>query len=83
MAVLTAIQLRRMRNHMEKTIAGVVNYKTPKVNVMLQAFEDERVARETTLFSDVDSATSPKTFTTPRKRKAYEAYMLIVGKDGF
>ena len=81
MADLTNAQLRAMHRRVLRKIGDSPrNFKTPDLKAAFQTFEDERVARETALFADVDTSTSPKEFGLARKRLLYEAYMFVRGK---
>lgn len=83
MATLTSEQKRKMHRQFEKSMSRHVhNYTKTQMDNAFQAFEDERAARETALFADVDTATSPHDFSIARTRKLYLAFMFILGRDG-
>lgn len=82
MAVLTTAQLARMRKSLRQRMGtNVRNFSKSEANLVMQAFEDERVARRTTKHSDANTAASTS-FTANRLDTMEEAYMEIMEADG-
>lgn len=83
MAVLTAVQLRRMHKEFLVLIGdNQRNFTKTEIDEVFQAFEDQRASTETALFTALDVATAPKVFTTPRKKRLQEAFWLVRLEDG-
>ena len=75
MAVLTNDQLAKMRNILEDL--GVVDYNKGEVNSMFQSIEDDFQDRKVAVSTLIDTATSPKVFTNPQKKRADAAYYIF------
>ena len=80
---LTIAQKRRMLREFD-AIVGKHNHTYSKSQFFeaVDEMDNQRGLDEATLHTDVDTATTGRTWTLARFRKINEAYMRVVGKDG-
>jgi hypothetical protein len=67
MATLTAAELRKVRNTLERKVSSQ-NWDKPTANAAAQAVEDLLVSSATAISNAIDTATSPFTFTATQKK---------------
>jgi len=76
MAVLTAEDLRRVRNGMEKEFPGAVVWSKSEINAAAQAVEDFIEANKVQIGTDIETA-APTVFTSAQKKKLGAYYFLV------
>jgi len=68
MAVLTAGELRNIRNSLERAMNGAaITYTKPQINAATQAIEDRLQNSKATLNNDIEGA-APGVFTVAQKK---------------
>lgn len=81
---LTPTERRRMHSQFDKLVGHHVhNYTKPQLDEAFDEFEAEREARESSLHTEVDNATTGREWTLARFRRLQRAYWSVRAKDGF
>jgi len=75
MAVLNATQLAELRKLTRINWITAIDFNKTIANSTLQAMENWYEGQRATVSSDIDSASTPKSFTNPEKKLIAAAYL--------
>jgi len=82
MAVLTSAQLSELRRLTRVSWITAIDFDKIIANATLQTMEDWYENQRATVSSNIDTGSSPKTFTNPEKKLIAAAYLSWKNGEG-
>ena len=78
MSVLTAKELQKVRNRLEREVKGTpINYDKPIINLAIQFLEDWYEGEKATVSAGLNAATAPMVLTNSQKKKLGGAFLVL------
>lgn len=77
MAILTNTELAALRRKYQREFGeGSIDFTKATINAAFQTIEDWYTSSKVAVSGDIDTATSPKTFTNAEKKFIFRAWLL-------